>query len=136
MHFEGQKEVARLDGTYTIMAEVAMQYTDTYATVEQTYCNNIHTVEGGTHLTGFRRALTSTINKYGVDNKLIKEKEKLSGDDMREGLTVVVSVKVPQPQFEGQTKAKLGNSEIRTLVDGIVSDRLMQFLEENPVVAR
>ena len=136
MHFEGQKEVARLDGTYTIMAEVAMQYTDTYATVEQTYCNNIHTVEGGTHLTGFRRALTSTINKYGVDNKLIKEKEKLSGDDMREGLTVVVSVKVPQPQFEGQTKTKLGNGEVDGIVSGIVSERLMTFFEENPQVAK
>ena len=136
MHFEGQKEVTRLDGTYTIMAEVAMQYTDTYSTVEQTYCNNIHTVEGGTHLTGFRRALTSTINKYGVDNKLIKEKEKLSGDDMREGLTVVVSVKVPQPQFEGQTKTKLGNGEVDGIVSGIVSERLMTFFEENPQVAK
>ena len=136
MHFEGQKEVTRLDGTYTIMAEVAMQYTDTYSTVEQTYCNNIHTVEGGTHLTGFRRALTSTINKYGVDNKLIKEKEKLSGDDMREGLTVVVSVKVPQPQFEGQTKTKLGNGEVDGIVSGIVSEKLMTFFEENPAVAK
>ena len=136
MHFEGQKEVTRLDGTYMIMAEVAMQYTDTYSTVEQTYCNNIHTVEGGTHLTGFRRALTSTINKYGVDNKLIKEKEKLSGDDMREGLTVVVSVKVPQPQFEGQTKTKLGNGEVDGIVSGIVSERLMTFFEENPAVAK
>ena len=136
IHFEGQKEVTRLDGTYTIMAEVAMQYTDTYSTVEQTYCNNIHTVEGGTHLTGFRRALTSTINKYGVDNKLIKEKEKLSGDDMREGLTVVVSVKVPQPQFEGQTKTKLGNGEVDGIVSGIVSEKLMTFFEENPAVAK
>lgn len=136
MHFEGQKEVTRLDGTYTIMAEVAMQYTDTYSTVEQTYCNNIHTVEGGTHLTGFRRALTSTINKYGVDNKLIKEKEKLSGDDMREGLTVVVSVKVPQPQFEGQTKTKLGNGEVDGIVAGIVGDKLLTYFEENPAVAK
>lgn len=136
MHFEGQKEVTRLDGTYTIMAEVAMQYTDTYSTIEQTYCNNIHTVEGGTHLTGFRRALTSTINKYGVDNKLIKEKEKLSGDDMREGLTVVVSVKVPQPQFEGQTKTKLGNGEVDGIVAGIVGDRLLTYFEENPAVAK
>ena len=136
IHFEGQKEVTRLDGTYTIMAEVAMQYTDTYSTVEQTYCNNIHTVEGGTHLTGFRRALTSTINKYGVDNKLIKEKEKLSGDDMREGLTVVVSVKVPQPQFEGQTKTKLGNGEVDGIVAGIVGDKLLTYFEENPAVAK
>ena len=136
IHFEGQKEVTRLDGTYTIMAEVAMQYTDTYSTVEQTYCNNIHTVEGGPHLTGFRRALTSTINKYGVDNKLIKEKEKLSGDDMREGLTVVVSVKVPQPQFEGQTKTKLGNGEVDGIVAGIVGDKLLTYFEENPAVAK
>ena len=136
MHFEGQKEVARLDGTFTVMAEVAMQYTDTYSTIEQTYCNNIHTVEGGTHLTGFRRALTSTINKYGADSKLIKEKEKLSGDDMREGLTVVVSVKVPQPQFEGQTKTKLGNGEVDGIVAGIVGDRLLTYFEENPAVAK
>ena len=136
IHFEGQKEVERLDGKYTIMAEVSMQYTDTYSTIEQTYCNNIHTVEGGTHLTGFRRALTSTINKYGLDNKLIKEKEKLSGDDMREGLTVVVSVKVPQPQFEGQTKTKLGNGEVDGIVAGIVSEKLLTFFEENPAVAK
>ncbi len=136
MHFEGQKEVTRLDGTYTIMAEVSMQYTDTYSTIEQTYCNNIHTVEGGTHLTGFRRALTATINKYGIENKLIKEKEKLTGDDMREGLTVVVSVKVPQPQFEGQTKTKLGKGEVDGIVAGIVGEKLQTFFEENPAVAK
>ena len=136
IHFEGQKACERLDGTYTIMAEVSMQYVDTYATIEQTYCNNIHTIEGGTHLTGFRRALTATINKYGIDNKLIKEKEKLSGDDMREGLTVVVSVKVPQPQFEGQTKTKLGNGEVDGVVAGIVGEKLMTFFEENPAVAK
>ncbi|MGN0847774.1 MAG: DNA topoisomerase (ATP-hydrolyzing) subunit B [Kiritimatiellia bacterium] len=136
IHFEGQKECERLDGKYLIMAEVAMQYTDTYSTIEQTYCNNIHTVEGGTHLTGFRRALTTTINKYGLDNKLIKEKEKLTGDDMREGLTVVVSVKVPQPQFEGQTKTKLGNGEVDGIVAGIVSEKLLTFFEENPAVAK
>ena len=136
IHFEGQKVCTRLDGTYTITAEVSMQYTDTYSTIEQTYCNNIHTVEGGTHLTGFRRALTATINKYGADNKLIKEKEKISGDDMREGLTVVVSVKVPQPQFEGQTKTKLGNGEVDGIVAGIVSEKLMTFFEENPAVAK
>ena len=81
--------------------------------LEQTYCNNIHTIEGGTHLSGFRRALTATVKKYALANKLIKEKEfqVLSGDDMREGLTVVISVKVPQPQFEGQTKTKLGNRQ-------------------------
>jgi DNA gyrase subunit B len=115
-----------------------MQYTESYSTLEQTYCNNIHTIEGGTHLSGFRRALTATIKKYGLDNKLIKEKEfeTLTGDDMREGLTVVVSVKVPQPQFEGQTKTKLGNGEVDGIVAGIVSDRLMTFFEENPEPAK
>ena len=138
MHFAGQKECERMDGTYTVHAEVAMQYTDTYSTIEQTYCNNIHTIEGGTHLSGFRRALTATIKSYGEKNKLIKEKElaSLSGDDMREGLTVIVSVKVPQPQFEGQTKTKLGNGEVDGIVSGIVSDKLMTFFEENPAVAK
>ena len=138
IHFEGQKECRRLDGTYTIQAEVSMQYTDTYSTIEQTYCNNIHTIEGGTHLSGFRRALTATIKGYGERNKLIKEKElaSLSGDDMREGLTVIVSVKVPQPQFEGQTKTKLGNGEVDGIVSGIVADRLNTFFEENPQVAK
>ena len=138
IHFEGQRECARLDGTYVIQAEVSMQYTDTYSTIEQTYCNNIHTVEGGTHLSGFRRALTATVKAYGEKNKLIKEKElaSLTGDDMREGLTVVVSVKVPQPQFEGQTKTKLGNGEVDGIVSGIVSERLMTFFEENPQVAK
>ena len=138
IHFEGQKECARLDGTYVIQAEVSMQYSDTYSTIEQTYCNNIHTIEGGTHLTGFRRALTATIKGYGERTKLIKEKElaSLSGDDMREGLTVIVSVKVPQPQFEGQTKTKLGNGEVDGIVSGIVSDKLNTFFEENPAIAK
>ncbi|MCR5414249.1 MAG: DNA topoisomerase (ATP-hydrolyzing) subunit B [Kiritimatiellae bacterium] len=132
IHFEGSREGT----TGMVQAEISMQYTDSYSTIEQTYCNNIHTIEGGTHLTGFRRALTSTINKYGSDNKLIKEKDSLTGDDMREGLTVIVSVKVPQPQFEGQTKTKLGNGEVDGIVAGIVSDRLMTFFEENPSVAK
>ncbi len=137
IHFEGSRDSERLDGSkYVIQAEVSMQYTDCYTTTEQTYCNNIHTIEGGTHLSGFRRALTSTINKYGDDNKLIKEKDKLTGDDMREGLTVIVSVKVPQPQFEGQTKTKLGNGEVDGIVASIVSDKLMTFFEENPSVAK
>ncbi len=139
IHFEGQKDSERLDGShYVIQAEVSMQYTDSYSTIEQTYCNNIHTIEGGTHLSGFRRALTATIKKYGLDNKLLKEKEfdSLTGDDMREGLTVIVSVKVPQPQFEGQTKTKLGNGEVDGIVAGIVSDKLMTFFEENPSVAK
>lgn len=138
IHFEGQKESERLDGKYLIQAEVSMQYNDSYSTLEQTYCNNIHTIEGGTHLSGFRRALTSTIKSYGERNKIIKEKElaSLSGDDMREGLTVIVSVKVPQPQFEGQTKTKLGNGEVDGIVAAIVSDKLNTFFEENPSVAK
>ena len=134
IHFEGAKEGT----TGMVQAEVSLQYTDSYSTLEQTYCNNIHTIEGGTHLSGFRRALTATIKKYGLDNKLLKEKEfdSLTGDDMREGLTVVVSVKVPQPQFEGQTKTKLGNGEVDGIVGSIVADRLMTFFEENPAVAK
>jgi len=132
IHFEGEKEGL----TGMVQAEISLQYTDSYSTLEQTYCNNIHTIEGGTHLTGFRGALTRTINKYGADNKLLKEKDNLTGDDMREGLTVIVSVKVPQPQFEGQTKTKLGNGEVEGIVGSIVADRLMTFFEENPSVAK
>lgn len=131
IHFEGEAQGL----TGIVQAEVSMQYTDTYSTIEQTYCNNIHTVEGGTHLSGFRAALTRTINKYGRDKGGIKEKDTVTGDDMREGLTVIVSVKVPQPQFEGQTKTKLGNGEVQGIVDSIVSDKLMTFFEENPKVA-
>ena len=134
IHFEGERQGV----TGMVQAEVSMQYTESYSTLEQTYCNNIHTIEGGTHLSGFRRALTATIKKYGLDNKLLKEKEfdLLTGDDMREGLTVVVSVKVPQPQFEGQTKTKLGNGEVDGIVAGIVNDKLMTFFEENPAAAK
>ena len=132
IHFEGEKEGL----TGMVQAEVSLQYTDSYSTLEQTYCNNIHTIEGGTHLSGFRGALTRTINKYGADNKLLKEKDNLTGDDMREGLTVIVSVKVPQPQFEGQTKTKLGNGEVEGIVGSIVADKLMTFFEENPSVAK
>ena len=139
IHFEGSEDTVRNDGShYVIQAEVSMQYNDGYSVLEQTYCNNIHTIEGGTHLSGFRRALTATIKKYGMANKLLKEKEfdSLSGEDMREGLTVVVSVKVPQPQFEGQTKTKLGNGEVDGIVAGIVNDKLMTYFEENPSVAK
>ena len=132
IHFEGEKEGL----TGMVQAEVSMQYTDSYSTLEQTYCNNIRTVEGGTHLSGFRGALTRTLNKYGSENGLIKEKDKVTGDDMREGLTVIVSVKVPQPQFEGQTKTKLGNGEVEGIVSSIVNDKLATFLEENPAVAK
>ena len=133
IHFEGEKESAT---GVPIAAEVSMQYTETFSTIEQTYCNNIHTIEGGTHLSGFRAALTRTINRYGTEAKLIKEKDKLTGDDMREGLTVIVSVKVPQPQFEGQTKTKLGNGEVEGVVAAIVSDKLMTFFDENPSIAK
>ena len=132
IHFEGERQGL----TGMVQAEVSMQYTDSYSTLEQTYCNNIHTIEGGTHLSGFRAALTRTINKYGTDNKLLKEKDNLTGDDMREGLTVIVSVKVPQPQFEGQTKTKLGNGEVEGIVGSIVGEKLMTFFEENPAVAK
>ena len=132
IHFEGEAQGV----TGTVQAEVSMQYTDTYSTIEQTYCNNIHTIEGGTHLSGFRAALTRTVNKYGRAMKNgIKEKDAVTGDDMREGLTVIVSVKVPQPQFEGQTKTKLGNGEVQGIVDSIVSEKLMTFFDENPAVA-
>ena len=132
IHFEGEKQGV----TGMVQAEISLQYTDSYSTLEQTYCNNIHTIEGGTHLSGFRSALTRTINKYGADNKLLKEKDNLTGDDMREGLTVVVSVKVPQPQFEGQTKTKLGNGEVDGIVGSIVGEKLMTFFDENPAVAK
>ena len=132
IHFEGEKEGL----TGMVQAEVSLQYTDSYSTLEQTYCNNIHTIEGGTHLSGFRSALTRTINRYGTENKILKEKDNLTGEDMREGLTVIVSVKVPQPQFEGQTKTKLGNGEVDGIVSSIVSDKLMTFFEENPAVAK
>ena len=117
-------------------AEVALQYNDGYQENILSFANNVHTPEGGMHETGFKAALTRVLNAYGIKNGIIKEGDKVSGEDCREGLTCVISVKLTNAQFEGQTKAKLGNSEIRTLVDGIVSDRLMQFLEENPVVAR
>src|SRR5574344_2412562 len=129
IHLEGNKGY--------IQAEVALQYTDSYTTIEDSYCNNINTSEGGTHLSGFRSALTRSVNKYATDNKLLKAADgALSGDDVREGLTVIVSVKVPQPQFEGQTKTKLGNGEVDGIVAGIVSEQLMTFFEENPAVAK
>ena len=117
-------------------AEIAMQYTDGYSEILVSFANNIHTPEGGMHETGFKTALTRAINAYGTKIGVIKGDDKLSGEDCREGLTAVISVKLTEPQFEGQTKAKLGNSEMRTLVDSVVSDKLEQFLEENPAVGR
>ncbi len=120
-----------------VVVEIALQYADTYTDTIFSYVNNINTVEGGTHLTGFRTALTRTVNQYGKANKLIKEDaETMSGEDIREGLTAVVSVKVPDPQFEGQTKTKLGNGEVEGIVASIVNEQLARFFEENPSVAR
>ncbi len=117
-------------------AEVALQWNDGYNEALVSFANNIHTPEGGMHETGFKTALTRVLNAYGHKAKLLKDDETLTGDDVREGLTAVISVKLTNPQFEGQTKAKLGNSEMRTLVDSVVSDKLEQFLEENPAVGK
>ena len=118
------------------MAEVAFQYHDGYNETILSFANNVHTPEGGMHEEGFKRALTTVLNAYGRKIKMLKDEEKISGEDCREGLTCVISVKLTDAQFEGQTKAKLGNSEIRTLVNNIVSDKMEAFLEENPQVGR
>lgn len=119
------------------MAEIAMQYCeDSYNEVIVSFANNVHTPEGGMHEEGLKRALTNVLNAYGKKAKLLKDEDKVSGDDCREGLTCVISVKLTEAQFEGQTKAKLGNSEMRTLVNNVVSDKLEQFLEENPAVGK
>ena len=118
------------------MAEVAMQYNDGYSEIMVSFANNVHTPEGGMHEEGFKRALTNVLNAYGRKIKLLKDDEKVSGEDCREGLTAVISVKLTEAQFEGQTKAKLGNSEMRTLVNSIVSEKLETYLEENPAVGR
>ena len=129
MYFEGVKN--------NVMVEVAMQHNDSYTESVYTFVNNINTPEGGTHLVGFRNALTKTFNDYARTNKLLKDSEpNLSGEDIREGLTAIVSVKIEDPQFEGQTKQKLGNSEARGAVDNIVSEQLTYFLEQNPAVAK
>ena len=120
-----------------VFVEVAMQHNDSYSENTYTFVNNINTPEGGSHLTGFKNALTKTLNDYARENKLLKDSEpNLSGDDIREGLTTVISVKIGDPQFEGQTKQKLGNSEAQTAVQGIVSEQLTYFLEQNPGVAK
>ena len=119
-----------------IYVEVAMQHNDGYTEGSYSFVNNITTPEGGTHLTGFKNALTKTFNSYARLNKLIKDTETLSGDDIREGLTVIVSIKIEDPQFGGQTKQKLGNSEARGAVDNIVSEQLMIYLEQHPQVAK
>ena len=122
------------DGVYV---EVAMQHNDSYNDATYSFVNNITTPEGGTHLAGFRNALTKTFNAYAKNNKILKENEAaLSGDDIREGMTAIISVKIQEPQFEGQTKQKLGNSEARGAVDSVVSEQLTYFLEQNPAVAK
>ena len=128
VYMAGEKEDA--------MAEVAFQYNDGYSETIISFANNVHTPEGGMHEEGFKRALTTVLNAYGRKMKILKDEEKVSGEDCREGITCVISVKLTDAQFEGQTKAKLGNSEIRTLVAGLVSDKLEEFLEENPGVGR
>ena len=129
LYFEGKKE-----GVYV---EVAMQHNDSYNESAFSFVNNINTPEGGTHLAGYRNALTKTFNDYARNNKLLKESEaNLSGEDIREGLTAIVSIKIEDPQFEGQTKQKLGNSEARGAVDSVVSEQLTYYLEQNPAVAK
>ena len=118
------------------VAELAFQYTDSYSETILSFANNVHTPEGGMHETGFKQALTTTLNAYGRKMNLLKEGDEIKGEDYREGLTCVISVKLTDAQFEGQTKAKLGNSEIRTLVSAIVSEKLSEFLEENPAVGK
>ena len=120
-----------------VLVEVAMQHNDAYNEATYSFVNNIITPEGGTHLAGFRNALTKTFNEYARANKILKDSEPaLSGDDIREGLTAIVSIKIEEPQFEGQTKQKLGNSEARGAVDSIVSEQLTYYLEQNPIVAK
>ena len=129
MYFEGTK-----NGIYV---EVALQHNDSYNESVYSFVNNINTPEGGTHLVGFRNALTKTFNDYARSNKLLKDSEaNLSGEDIREGLTAIISIKIEDPQFEGQTKQKLGNSEARGAVDSVVSEQLTYFLEQNPAVAK
>jgi len=129
IYFSGEKE--------DIIAEIALQYNDGYAETIYTYANNINTKEGGTHLIGFKSALTRTVNSYATSSGILKNgKEALSGDDVREGLTGVINVKLLHPQFEGQTKMKLGNSEVKGIVESIVNDGLGTYFEENPSIAR
>ena len=128
IYMAGQKEDS--------MAEVAFQYNDGYNETIVSFANNVHTPEGGMHEEGFKRALTTVLNAYGRKMKLLKDDDKVSGEDCREGIACVISVKLTEAQFEGQTKAKLGNSEIRTLVNNIVTDKLSEYLEENPAVGK
>ena len=130
VYIEGEKE--------NTPVEIAFEYSDSYSENVHSYVNNINTIEGGTHLVGFRTALTRTFNNYAYKNGLIKENSKitLSGDDFKEGLTAVISIKVMEPQFEGQTKTKLGNGEVKSIVETIVGEKLAEFLEENPSIGK
>jgi len=128
IYFEISKE--------TCEVEIAMQYTDSYSELILGYANNINTTDGGTHIVGFKSALTRVFNDYGKKNKILKDNDVLSGEDVREGLTAIVSVKLAEPQFEGQTKAKLGNPEIRGFVETSTNENLTAFLEENPAQAK
>ena len=131
-------QIIYCEGTVNdVVVEVALQHNDSYTENCYSFVNNINTPEGGTHLTGFNNALTKTFNDYARKNKLLKDSEpSLNGDDIREGLTAIISIKIGEPQFEGQTKQKLGNSEARGAVDNVVSEQLMIFLEQNPMVAK
>ena len=130
VYIEGEKE--------NTPVEISFEYSDSYSENVHSYVNNINTIEGGTHLVGFKTALTRTLNNYAYKNGLIKENSKitLTGDDFREGLTAVISIKVMEPQFEGQTKTKLGNSEVKSIVETIVGEKLSGFLEENPSIGK
>jgi DNA gyrase subunit B len=120
-----------------VTVEIALQWNDSYTETTYSFANNINTIEGGTHLSGFRSALTRTINHYATKNNLAEKlSESVSGDDIREGMAAIISIKIPQPQFEGQTKTKLGNTEVKGIVEAVVNDRLGAFLEENPPVSR
>lgn len=128
IHIQAEKDSIQLD--------LALQYNKEFQENVFTYCNNINTHEGGTHLAGLKSALTRCINSYATKNKLLKDKESIQGDDTREGLTAVISIKIPEPQFEGQTKTKLGNSEVKGFVEQIVGEHLAEFLERNPSVGK
>ena len=129
MYFEAESEAGEV--------EISMQWTETYSENVRSFANNIDTTDGGTHLEGYRTALTKTINEYARKKNLLKEKdENLSGEDCREGLSAVISVRLHEPQFEGQTKAKLGNPEVRGLVIGAVNKGLAEYLDENPKPAK
>lgn len=129
IYMEGTKE--------NVVVEVAFQYNETFVENIHSYVNNINTIEGGTHVSGFRRALTRVFKSYAIKNDLFKNlKFEISGDDFREGITCIISIKVPEPQFEGQTKTKLGNGEVQGIVESVVGDVLGYYLEEHPKEAR